>query len=186
MIKSISLCCLLFALFSLSASAQVTADANAVGHNINIGGEYALFDSDYFGGNHSLNASSYAIYANYGIFGGRWPIGVEANFTHEIGSHNDHRSLFSFLAGPRVGYHIGRLEPFAKAGAGFGHFIADNLPYSQQYGNHFAIGFGGGLDYHLTRRITLRPVDYTYERWNFTPHSLSPSTLGFGVSYRIH
>jgi len=173
------------ALITLPALAQVRPDAYRVGHKINVGGEYALYDSDYFGGNHSLNKSAISVYGNYSILNGRWPVAGEINFTKMVSSVGLGGSEYSLLIGPTVGRHFGRLEPFAKAGLGIGHFTLQGAP-TQQLGTHLAVGFGGGLEYHLTRRITLRPVDYTYERWNFAPNALSPSVLGFGASYRIH
>ncbi len=185
MIKKLALYPLMIALFSLPALAQVKPDAYRIGHSINVGGEYALYDSDYFPGNHSLNQSAFSIYGNYSILNGRWPVAAEANFSRLASESSDKGMEYSLLIGPTIGRHFGRLEPFAKVGLGIGHFSFEGAP-PQQLGTHLAIGFGGGLEYHLTRRITLRPLDYTYERWNFSPNALSPSVLGFGASYRIH
>jgi opacity protein-like surface antigen len=185
MLKNLPLFGLMMALLALPALAQVRPDAYRVGHKINVGAEYALYNSDYFGGNHGLNKSAFSLFGNYSILNGRWPVAGEINFTRMASSAAGDGSEYSLLIGPTIGRHFGRLEPFAKVGLGIGHFSLPAAP-PQQLGTHLAIGFGGGLEYHLTRRITLRPLDYTYERWNFSPHALSPSVLGFGASYRIH
>ena len=185
MMKKFPLFGLMIALLTLPTLAQVRPDAYRVGHKINIGGEYALFNSDYFQGNHSLNKSAFAIYGNYSILNGRWPVAGEINFSRMASDAPGKGSEYSLLVGPTIGHYYGRLKPFAKVGLGIGHFSLQGAP-GQQLGTHLAIGFGGGLEYHLTSRIALRPLDYTYERWNFSPNALSPSVLGFGASYRIH
>ncbi len=169
------------------AFAQAQPSAYLHRHTIYVGAEYALYDSDYFGGNKSLNQSAFAIYGDYYIFNGKWPIALDLNYT-KVPDHygNQQRYLSSFLSGIKLSRRFGRLEPFAKVGAGIGHLSAANLISTRQDGEHFAIGFGGGFEYRLTSHIMLRPVDYTYERWNFYPNALAPQILGFGLSYRIH
>lgn len=173
-------------LFPVYSFAQAGPSAYVHRHSIYVGGEYALWNSDYFGDNKSLNKSAFAIYGDYTVWNGSWPVSLELNYTKVPDHENDQRYLSSFLSGIKVSHHMGRWQPFAKVGAGIGHFSAtDALSYHQD-GEHFAIGMGGGIEYRLTSRIMLRPVDYTYERWNFYPHALSPSAIGFGLSYRIH
>lgn len=174
-------------LLPVGGHAQVRPPARIHRHSIYVGGEYSLFNSDYFGDNQSLNASAFSIYGDYYVFNGPWPVTLELNYTKVPNHHGvQQRYLSSFLAGPTIRRRFGRLEPFVKVGAGIGHFGASNVISHYQEGEHFAIGFGGGLDYRLTSHIMLRPVDFTYERWNFYPRALSPQTLGFGLSYRIH
>ena len=180
-----------FSFFSLllpvCAIAQSAPSAYVEHHNIYIGGEYALINSDYFLGNKSLNQSSFAIYGDYYIFNGAWPIALDVNYTKAIDyAGTQQRQFYSLLSGIKVSRRFGRLEPFGKFGAGVGHISAIHMLTYHQYGQHFAIGMGGGLDYRLTNRIMLRPVDFTSERWDFSIHALSPYVLGFGRSFRIH
>ena len=115
------------------------------------------------------------------------PIALDVNYTKAIDyAGTQQRQFYSLLSGIKVSRRFGRLEPFGKFGAGVGHISAIHMLTYHQYGQHFAIGMGGGLDYRLTNRIMLRPVDFTSERWNFYPHALSPYVLGFGLSFRIH
>jgi opacity protein-like surface antigen len=167
--------------------AQAGPAAYVKRHSIYVGAEYSLYNSDYFGDNKSLNTGAFTVYGDYYLTNGAWPITLDVNFTKVLDHHGyQQRDISSLIAGPMVRHRFGRFEPFAKVGAGVGHFTSAVVHDYRQDGQHFAIGFGGGLDYRLTSRITLRPLDYTYERWNFAPNALSPSMLGFGISYRIH
>lgn len=186
-LRSIVLFLFLALVFPVCTFAQSGPSAYVHGHSIYIGGEFSLYNSDYFGGNKSLNQPAFSIYGDYAITTGAWPVTLDVNFT-KIPDHygTQDRRLSSLIVGPMLSRHYGRLEPFVKFGAGYGHITANTITNYHQLGQHFAIGFGGGLDYHLTRHITLRPVDFTYERWNFYPNALSPEILGFGLSYRVH
>jgi opacity protein-like surface antigen len=166
--------------------AQANPSAYVQQHTLSIGGEYSLWNSDFFGNNLSLNRSAFTIYGDYLVYNSAWPVSLEVNYSRIMDHDQDNRQMSSFLFGPQVSHHYGRFEPFAKVLGGFGHLNANDVLTYQQDGDHFAIGLGGGMDYRLTNRITLRPVDFTYERWNFTPHALSPYMVGFGLSYRIH
>lgn len=184
--RSIAIFFFLALTFPVCSFAQTGPSAYVHRHSIYVGGEYALYDSDFFGGNKSLNQPAFSIYGDYYVYNGAWPVTLELNYT-KVPDHygTDQRYLSSFLAGPTIRRRFGRLEPFAKVAAGIGHFGAFGANYHNQ-GEHFAIGLGGGLDYRLTSHIMLRPIDFTFERWNFYPNALSPEVLGFGLSYRIH
>jgi opacity protein-like surface antigen len=186
-LRSIAIFSFLALILPVCSFAQARPSAYVQGHSIYVGGEFSLYNSDYFGGNHSLNQPAFTIYGDYTVFNGPWPISLDVNYT-KIPDHygNQDRRLSSLIAGPMISRHFGRMEPFAKFGAGMGHLTANGISNYRQLGEHFAIGMGAGLDYRLTNRITLRPIDFTFERWNFSPNVLSPEILGFGLSYRIH
>jgi hypothetical protein len=44
--------------------------------------------------------------------------------------------------------------------------------------------FGGGVDYRLSRKFTLRAFDFEYQRWNVTP-TLYPYGGSVGMSYKV-
>ena len=46
------------------------------------------------------------------------------------------------------------------------------------------IAYGGGVDYRLTRRFTIRCFDFEYQQWHVTP-TLCPLGGSVGVSYKI-
>jgi hypothetical protein len=84
----------------------------------------------------------------------------------------------TYLIGPRipiVTFH--RISPYGKFLVGLG-----NGPFLN--GNTFVLGYGGGVDYRLTRRFTLRAIDFEYQRWGVTP-TLYPYGGSVGISYKI-
>jgi len=83
----------------------------------------------------------------------------------------------TYLIGPRVpivNFH--GLQPYGKflVGLGNGSFLT---------GNTFVLSYGGGLDYRLTHRLTVRG-DFEYQQWRVNP-VLSPYGGSAGISYRI-
>ena len=84
----------------------------------------------------------------------------------------------TYLIGPRipiVTFH--RISPYGKFLVGLG-----NGPFLN--GNTFVLAYGGGVDYRLTRRFTLRAIDFEYQRWSVTP-TLYPYGGSVGISYKI-
>ena len=51
-------------------------------------------------------------------------------------------------------------------------------------GRTLAVAYGGGVDYRLTRRFTLRAFDFEYQQWRVTP-TLYPYGGSVGLSYKI-
>lgn len=67
---------------------------------------------------------------------------------------------FTYLLGPRVNFRIGKATPFAQAlfggirtTAGIGESGSEN---------NFAITAGGGIDYKVSRHISVRPMQAEY------------------------
>ena len=84
----------------------------------------------------------------------------------------------SYMAGPRLPIHrFGRATPYAKAliGFGTGSFLT---------GNATTWAYGGGLDYRLTKHISIRAIDFEEQKWRTTP-SLSPYGFSAGIGYKI-
>jgi len=84
----------------------------------------------------------------------------------------------TYLIGPRVPivtFH--RVTPYGKflVGLGTGSFLT---------GDTFVLAYGGGVDYRLTRRFTIRAIDFEYQSWRVTP-VLSPDGGSVGISYKI-
>ncbi|MGA2754532.1 MAG: outer membrane beta-barrel protein [Terracidiphilus sp.] len=85
----------------------------------------------------------------------------------------------TYLIGPRipiVTFH--RITPYGKflVGMGSANFLMQ--------GDAFVLDYGGGVDYRLTRRFTLRAIDFEYQQWRLTP-VLSPYGGSVGISYKI-
>lgn len=84
-------------------------------------------------------------------------------------------NVFTYMFGPQIKKHSGKLQPFGEALFGAAHSNLYSQIYTVQTGltsgssnnNAFAMQFGGGLDFALTQHIQLRPVevDYLYTRF---------------------
>lgn len=90
----------------------------------------------------------------------------------------------NYLIGPRVPImHWHRLTPYGKALFGAGRM---NFQYNYAYGRFTDIALGGGVDYDLTRRISVRAFDFEYQLWpNWIDGTLKPYGGSVGVAYRI-
>ncbi|MHB2010070.1 MAG: hypothetical protein ACYCOX_18790 [Acidobacteriaceae bacterium] len=56
---------------------------------------------------------------------------------------------------------------------------------STQAYNYTTFVGGGGVDYRLSSRITVRPADFEYQHWQFPPTGLTPWVFSAGASYRL-
>jgi len=84
----------------------------------------------------------------------------------------------TYLIGPRVpvvNFH--GIKPYGKFlwGLGNGSFLT---------GNTMVLAYGGGVDYRLTRRLTVRAFDFEYQQWRVHP-MLNPYGGSVGISYKI-
>src|SRR5271165_5698285 len=79
-------------------------------------------------------------------------------------------NLFTYMFGPQVKKHTGKLQPFGEALFGAAHtnaygtiLKAEGLAASGNGSNNgFAMEFGGGLDWAITKTIQIRPVEVDY------------------------
>lgn len=108
----------------------------------------------------------------------RWlPFGTYANSTET-----------NYLAGPRYLFNrFGKFQPYAKFLVGDGEI---QYPYGIGSKSYFALAPGGGVNYRVARRWTIR-LDYEYQIWHNSPgfagepdHTLTPNGLHLGVAYR--
>jgi hypothetical protein len=106
---------------------------------------------------------------------GRW---LRFNQFYQPGSTTGNGES-TYLIGPRipiVTFH--RITPYGKFLVGLG-----NGPFIN--GNTLVLSYGGGVDYRLTRRFTLRAFDFEYQSWRVNPTPLSPYGGSVGISYKI-
>ena len=88
----------------------------------------------------------------------------------------------TFMIGPRYHFRIGRLEPYAKFLIGSGRL---GFPYGYATGRDFVVSPGGGADFRLNQRVSLR-VDMEFQQWaQFDFGSIESAGLSAGVRYRI-
>jgi hypothetical protein len=93
----------------------------------------------------------------------------------------------TYLIGPRYVFHHQRFNPYAKALFGLGriNYQFDFRPHSSD--STFAYAIGGGLDYHLSRSINIRAIDFEYQQWpGYGTHGLSPMAITVGAAYNFH
>ena len=80
-------------------------------------------------------------------------------------------NMYTYLLGPRVSYrHLGRITPFGQTLFGIAHTTSDTylLGHNQ---TDFAMTVGGGFDYALSRRLSLRPIQADYLLTRFKENS---------------
>lgn len=109
--------------------------------------------------------------------------GVEAEARWLLFHQTDDLRATTWLAGPRYHFTRGNLQFYGKGLAGVAQLT---FPYNYAHGSYLAISPGGGLDYRLSRRISLRLVDVEYQYWpQFTFGSLSSYGLSTGVRCHV-
>jgi hypothetical protein len=98
----------------------------------------------------------------------------------------------NYLIGPRLPIEklrFWRATPYAKVLIGMSRM---NFYLDGAYGHYADIAYGGGVDIKLSRKITLRAIDFEYQQWLGWPNitgvqntTLSPYGGSVGVSYKI-
>lgn len=170
----------------ISARAQVIESADLRTFRINAGGMVSGF---------AVNDGSHPLYSPGANYLGGIGTYVDLHFTHWIqvegearwlrfhqyaGEHQD-----TYLIGPKVPVIQFRgANVYGKALIGAGKMT---FPNKYGYGTFTALAFGGGVDYQLSRKLTLRPVDFEYQVWpKFLPgSSIHPYGVSVGMSYRV-
>jgi hypothetical protein len=146
--------------------------------------------------NHPVGSDVIEVQAYQPVFGPG--VYVDVHFTHWIQIEAEGRWMHwggyggetqdNYLIGPRVPvYRLGRRgQIYGKGLVGLAKMnFADIDPYKN--GSFTAFAFGGTLDYKLTRKLTLRAVDFEYQYWpKWIPNeSLQPYGVSIGASYRV-
>lgn len=177
-------CCLLCAL-ATEAHAQVVASATRSPLSLEVGGMGSLFQPDYAGT--GVPAQSPKDLLGWGAY-------VDLRLTHWIQIEGEGRWLRAnefenirednYLVGPRFPIHQTRhYKPYAKALFGYGQM---NFQYNFAYGHFADIALGGGVDVPLTRKLTVRAINFEYQLWpNWLNGTLKPYGGDVGLSYRI-
>lgn len=117
---------------------------------------------------------------------------VDYDFLRHIGAEAEYRREGSFVAesniliGPRASVHYRGFAPYFKVLVGRGLFNTPGAQVRHQNGSYNMISYGGGIDFAFNRRITIRVVDFEYQKWlNFPPRDLQPNVVSFGAAYRF-
>jgi len=68
---------------------------------------------------------------------------------------------FTYLLGPRVNFRHGKFTPFVQALFG-GVRTTDGIAQSTGTENNFAMTAGGGIDFKVSRHVSVRPIQAEY------------------------
>jgi len=88
----------------------------------------------------------------------------------------DEKAL-TYLFGPRFNWRHSRLSPYVQFLFGGGYAWSGPTSTTQ---NAFATAAGGGLDYNLTKRIAIKPIQVEYVMTQFDSAKLGGATKAFG------
>ena len=169
----------------VSAHAQVVPSATSRTFSVSAGALGSMFQPDYAGLGVAQTSPNrlYGPGAYVDVHFTRW-VQVEAesrwlryNQFYQPNSTTGNGES-TYLIGPRVPivtFH--RVMPYGKFLFGLG-----NAPFLS--GNTFVLAYGGGVDYRLTRRFSLRAIDFEYQQWRVNP-TIYPYGGSVGISYKI-
>jgi hypothetical protein len=189
----VALISILFVAGSLCARAQVVPAAYAQRFTINVGVMGSAFQPDYAGGG-VAQTSPNRLYGP-GAY-------VDVKLTRYLQFEAEARWLRmnpyldiredNYLIGPRLPIEklrFKRATPYAKILVGYNRM---NFELDGAYGNYADIAYGGGVDVKLTKKITLRAIDFEYQQWLGWPNipgspnsAFSPYGGSVGVSYKV-
>jgi outer membrane immunogenic protein len=82
--------------------------------------------------------------------------------------------LLTYMFGPRFNWRHSRLTPYVQFLFGGGYVWNTPISGVSVTQNAFATAAGGGLDYNLTKRVSIKPIQVEYVMTQI------PATNGFG------
>jgi len=178
--------CMLFLSAAASLHAQVVPAASSDAFSVDAGGLGSVFQPDYRGTGVAQTGPK-RLYGTGAFIDLRWNRWVQIEgeghwlrFNQYCVSPGSCISEDTYLIGPRIPFvTFHGFTPYGKVLGGMsgGSFLS---------GHSFAIAYGGGLDYRLSRRFTIRCVDFEYEQWPVNSSvTLWPYGGSVGISYKV-
>ena len=144
----------------------------------------------------SWNATGGGVGADFRL--GRFAFGQPAlGFRYTYSSGNFAKET-TYMFGPELHYEFGKFRPYGNIMFGKG-----DITYPTKFEDDSIVyQFGGGVDYHLSHRWSVRLVDFQYQFWNLGTHeypagalpgqpavaidtTLKPYSLNFGIMFRV-
>jgi hypothetical protein len=159
--------------------AQALPTASGLGSLVAVGVEGSAFQMDY--GKRYVEG-----FAGYAEIDPTWRYGGEVEVRFSRFGTDENVNETTYLVGPRVtlSRHQGKLRPYAKFLIGMGHI---NFPFNYATGNYLVYAPGGGLDYVINDRWTVRAADFEYQDWpKFTYGALHPYGVSVGIAFRLN
>jgi len=177
--NAVAFFCVVSSFAIVSARGQVVPAATSSSFTLSAGGLGSMFQPDYAGEGIAQTSPNrlYGAGAYVDAHFSRW---VQVEAEGRWLRYNTYKGINenTYLIGPRIPiatFH--RVTPYGKFlfGLGNGSFLN---------GNTFVLSYGGGVDYRLSRRFTLRAFDFEYQSWRVNP-TLWPYGGSVGLSYKI-
>jgi hypothetical protein len=163
----------------VSAHGQVASSATERVFNVHAGAFASAFQPDY-AGEGAAQTSPQRLYGVGGYVDARFSRWLQPEAEVRFMKFNEYLGIDenTYSIGPRIPittFH--KVTPYGKVliGLGTGGFLT---------GEALVTTFGGGVDYRLSRKFTLRAFDFEYQRWNVTP-TLYPYGGSVGMSYKV-
>src|SRR6266481_8822629 len=100
-------------------------------------------------------------------------VGLVADFGGYANTRINDR-LLTYMFGPRFNWRHSRLTPYVQFLFGGGYVWNTPISGVSVTQNAFATAAGGGLDYNLTKRVSIKPIQVEYVMTQI------PATNGFG------
>lgn len=167
------------------ARAQVVPAATRRQTTLNVGAIGSMFQPDYAGNGIPQEAPNrlygWGGYVDVGI--NRWiQIEAEARWLRANPYVNIRED--NYLIGPRIlAPRYKKFRPYGKALFGYGKM---NFQYNFAYGRFADLALGGGVDYPLTKKISVRLIDFEYQLWpNWINGTLKPYGGSVGIAYKV-
>jgi hypothetical protein len=173
---------------SFPLRAQVVASATGRQFSLTAGALGSVFQPDYGGGGVAGTSPNrlYGVgtYVDFKL--SRW-IQIEGEARWLRFNQLDNINETNYLIGPRYPIphaHFWRATPYAKALIGLGDM---NFEFNEATGRFTALAYGGGIDWRLTRKISVRAIDFEYQQWPrwINNQELYPYGASAGIGYKI-
>ena len=195
------------------SQSQVVPAIKGGGSQINVIGMYSLMNPDAKKGLNYPPGTTYppSVVSRYGQWNtlagtvgadfrlGRFVFGQPAIAARFTFSSSNSAKENTYMFGPELHYAFGRLRPYGGFLLGNGDITWGGNGAKD---NSVVYQIGGGVDYHLDRRFSVRLVDFQYQFWNLSTHNypagllpgqpatsfstnLRPYSLGFGLTFRV-
>jgi hypothetical protein len=181
---AVLICCVLLT-WAAKAHAQVVASATRSPISLSAGGLGSVFNSDY-AGTGVPSSSPNALFGAGAFVDLRLRHWIQVEAEGRWLRFNQYADIYedNYLIGPRVPIHeTRRYKPYAKALVGLAKM---NFQYNFAYGHFTDLALGGGVDIPMTRKISVRAIDFEYQLWpDWVNGTLKPYGASVGVSYTI-
>jgi hypothetical protein len=172
----------------VSAHGQVVPSAAERVFNIRAGAFASAFQPDYTGAGTAYTAPN-RLYGVGGYVDARFSRWVQPELELRFLRFNEYpginQSQNTYSIGERIpiisNFH--RFQPYGKVlvGLGNGDFLT---------GNALVLTYGGGVDFRLGRKFTIRCADFEYQQWPVSSplggsFNIHPYGLSAGLSYKV-